>query len=104
MSESRWYEDCCDKLNFENRIFLSRNDVRGAIQGGGEFVPTDDQINGFMQKHNWSMKHVRLTKGGTQQCLFVHPRWNQYENYQEAYKAEERHRPKFSTKIDDSDF
>ena len=57
-----------------------------------------------MQKHNWSMKHVRLTKGGSQQRLFVHPSTNQYENYQEAFKAEERHRPKFSCKIDAEDF
>lgn len=100
ISESRWYEDCCELLNFENRIFLSRNDVRLAIQGGSEFAPTDDQINGFMQKHNWSMKHVRLTKGGSQQRLFVHPRHNQYDNYRAAYEAEAEHRPGFNTQID----
>ena len=78
--------------------------IKSAIQGDSDFAPTDDQINGFMRKHNWSMKHVRLTKGGPQQRLFVHPRHNQYENYQEAYKAEAEHRPKFLAKLDSSGF
>ena len=104
VSESRWYEDCCEKLNFANRIFLTRQQVKKAISGNSQFDVTDDQINGFMQKHNWNMKHVRLTKGGSQQRMFVHTRAFQYENYQDAYKAEEQYRRTFIEEVENLDF
>ena len=104
VSESRWYEDCCDKLNFENRMFLSREQVKRTVEMGSKFTITDDQLNGFMQKHNWSMKRVRLTQGGKQQRMYVHPKINQYETIYAAYEAEKQFRNAFDVDFDLNDF
>jgi predicted P-loop ATPase len=88
-AESGWYTDCVEYLNFENRIFLTREEVKTAI----ETPISNDSLNGFMQKHNWSQKVVKLGGCGKQQRLFVHPRHNQHESYQAAYVAEAEHRP-----------
>ena len=104
VSESRWYEDCCDKLNFEQRMFLSREQVKRAIESGTQFPITDDQLNGFMQKHNWSMKRVRLTPAGKQQRMYVHPKVNQYETIYAAYEAEKPFVNGFDFSVDSHDF
>lgn len=104
VSESRWYEDCCDKLNFHQRMFLSRDQVKRAIEDGTQFPITDDQLNGFMQKHNWSMKRVRLTPGGKQQRMYVHPKVNQYETIYAAYEAEKPYVNRFDFDMESGDF